>query len=134
MQYLRKNLILSGWVCFIIGTGIFFSGLNEILVIIAVTVSLSGILLILVGIGSKEQGLAREDISNWKPSKSDLADEEDIIFEKKRIKYRIDTTLDDPIKTSVLCGNCSELTIISNFRPDYFKCPKCNLELWNEEE
>ena len=72
--------------------------------------------------------------SDWKPSKNDLEEGENSSFENKRIKFRIDTTLDEPIKTSILCGNCSELTIVNNTKPNSFRCPKCKFELWDEEE
>ena len=134
MQYLRKNFILSGWVCLILGTGIFFSEANEIILIIGTTISFSGILLILIGISSKEQGLTPKEIANWIPSKDDLKTDENLNFEDKKIKFRIDTTLDEPIKTSILCGNCLKVTIIDNVKPNSFSCPKCKLELWNQEE
>jgi uncharacterized CHY-type Zn-finger protein len=78
--------------------------------------------------------MTSEQISSWKPSQEDLDESTDLNFEDKRIKFRIDTTLDDPIKTSILCGNCSKLTIINNSKPKSFKCPKCKFELWDEEE
>ncbi len=134
MQHLRKNFILSGWVCLILGTGVFFSEANESLLIIGTTMSLSGIVLILIGINSNEQGLNPKEVADWKPSKNDLEDGENSSFENKRIKFRIDTTLDEPIKTSILCGNCSELTIVNNTKPNSFRCPKCKFELWDEEE
>ncbi len=134
MQYMRKNLILSGWVCLIFGTGVVFSDLDSMFSIIGATISLAGLGLIIMGIGSKEQGLTPKEISSWKPSQDDLNDSSDSKFENKRIKYRIDTTLDEPIKTSILCGNCSEVTIIQDLKPKIFKCPKCKLELWDEEE
>tara|TARA_B100001113_G_C21073110_1_gene606410 strand:+ start:423 stop:827 length:405 start_codon:yes stop_codon:yes gene_type:complete len=134
MQHLRKNFILSGWVCLILGTGVFFSEANDSLLIIGTTMSLSGIVLILIGINSNEQGLNPKEVADWKPSKNDLEEGENSSFENKRIKFRIDTTLDEPIKTSILCGNCSELTIVNNTKPNSFRCPKCKFELWDEEE
>ncbi len=131
---MRKNLILSGWVCLIIGTGIVFSDIDSMFSIIGTTTSLAGLGLIILGIGSKEQGMTSEQIASWKPSQEDLDDVSDLNFEDKRIKFRVDTTLDDPIKTSILCGNCSELTIIDDAKPKSFKCPKCEFELWDEEE
>ena len=133
MQYMRKNLIMSGWICVILGTGIVFSDLDSMLSIIGTTMSLAGLMLIILGIGSKEQGMTSTQIAEWNPSQDDLKDTQGSDFENKRIKFRIDTTIDEPIKTSILCGNCSELTIIQSTKPQYFKCPKCKLELWEEE-
>ena len=134
MQYLRKNLILSGWVCLIIGTGLVFSDSSGMLSIIGTTLSLAGLGLIILGISSKNQGMGPSQVAAWKPSQDDLEDPLASNFENKRIKFRIDTTLDEPIKTSILCGNCSELTIIEDLKPKFFKCPACKLELWDEEE
>ena len=134
MQYMRKNLILSGWICLIIGTGVVFSDIDGMFSIIGTTISLAGLGLIIIGIGSKEQGLSPKQISSWKHSQDDLNDNSDSKFENKRVKFRIDTTLDEPIKTSILCGSCSEITIIQGLKPKFFKCPKCELELWSEEE
>lgn len=131
---MRKNLIISGWICLILGTGAVFSDLDGMLSIIGTTISMAGLGLIIIGIGSKEQGLNPIQISEWMPSQDDLTNSHESEFEDKRIKYRIDTTLDEPIKTSILCGNCSELTIIQSSKPHFFKCPKCKIELWDEEE
>ena len=134
MQYLRKNFILSGWICFVLGTGVFFSGMNGAPIVIGTTISLAGLILIFIGISSKDQGLTPNQIEAWMPSRNDLDEPNIPNFENKKIKFRIDTTLDEPIKTSILCGNCSELTIIENIKPNFFKCPNCKIELWNEEE
>lgn len=134
MQYLRTNFIFSGWICLIFGTGIVFSDLDGVLSVIGTTMSLAGLTLILLGISSKQQAMTPNQISSWKPSKDDLDDPVASNFENKKIKFRIDTTLDEPIKTSILCGNCSEITIVENSKPKSFKCPKCKLELWDEEE
>tara|TARA_B100000131_G_scaffold242756_1_gene235328 strand:+ start:328 stop:687 length:360 start_codon:yes stop_codon:yes gene_type:complete len=118
----------------ILGTGIVFSDLDGVLSVIGTTMSLAGLALILLGISSKQQAMTPNQISTWKPSKDDLDDPLASNFENKKIKFRIDTTLDEPIKTSILCGNCSEITIVENSKPKSFKCPKCKLELWDEEE
>ena len=89
MQYLRKNLILSGWVCLIVGTGVVFSDSGGTLSIIGTTLSLAGVGLIIVGISSKEQGLNPSQIAAWKPSQEDLDDPLASDFENKRVKFRI---------------------------------------------
>ena len=134
MQYLRTNFIFSGWICLIFGTGIVFSDFGGVLSVIGSTMSLSGLALIILGISSKQQAMSPNQIANWKPSKEDLDDPLSPNFENKKVKYRIDTTLDEPIKTSILCGKCSEITIIENSKPKSFICPKCKLQLWDEEE
>ena len=134
MQYLRINFIFSGWICLILGTGIVFSDIDGMLSVVGTTMSLFGLVLILLGISSKQQPMTSKQISTWKPSKEDLEDSLNSNFENKKVKYRIDTTLDEPIRTSILCGNCSEITIVESTKPKAFKCPICELQLWEEEE
>ena len=48
--------------------------------------------------------------------------------------FRIDTTLDEPIRTSILCGRCAEITWIEGRKPKTFTCPSCGIDLWKSEE
>ena len=45
----------------------------------------------------------RDADPNWAPSPETLP-------EAGRVMFRVDTTLDDPIRTSVLCGACGNLS------------------------
>ncbi|MBT5593252.1 MAG: hypothetical protein HOJ55_05330, partial [Euryarchaeota archaeon] len=52
-----------------------------------------------------------------------------------RIMYRVDVTIDEPKKTTILCGPCGTVTEIDGDRPSEFTCPSCNRQLYvNEEE
>ena len=48
MQYLRINFIFSGWICLILGTGIVFSDIDGMLSVVGTTMSLFGLVLILL--------------------------------------------------------------------------------------
>ena len=63
----------------------------------------------------------------WEPSAIELRD-------AGRPMYRIDTTLDKPIRTSILCGRCAEITWIEGRKPETFTCPSCRVDLWKSEE
>ena len=39
-----------------------------------------------------------------------------------------------PIRTSVLCGSCGELTWLDGKRPSRFTCAECDTELWNHPD
>ena len=71
-----------------------------------------------------EKSLLNEE---WEPSAIELPD-------AGRPMFRIDTTLDDPIRTSILCGRCAELTWIEGRKPKIFTCPSCGIDLWKSEE
>ena len=63
----------------------------------------------------------------WEPSAIELRD-------AGRPMFRIDTTLDKPIRTSILCGRCAEITWIEGRKPKTFTCPSCGVDLWKSEE
>jgi transposase len=48
--------------------------------------------------------------------------------------FRIDTTLDEPIRTSILCGRCANIEWVEGKKPKNFTCPSCGTELWVSEE
>ena len=49
-------------------------------------------------------------------------------------EYRVDVTLDEPIRTSILCGVCGHVEVLDGSRPSAFTCPSCSTSLWDEEE
>jgi hypothetical protein len=51
-----------------------------------------------------------------------------------RVMYRVDTTLIEPIRTSILCGKCANIYWIDGTKPKTFDCPNCLITLWHEEE
>ena len=63
----------------------------------------------------------------WEPSAIELRD-------AGRPMFRIDTTLDEPIRTSILCGRCAEITWIDGRKHKTIICPSCWINLWKSEE
>ena len=75
----------------------------------------------------RQSGLSPEAVSNWKPDQGMLP-------EAGRFMFRVDVTLDEPIRTSILCGPCGSVEVRDGPRPASYVCPKCDLQLWDEEE
>ena len=63
----------------------------------------------------------------WTPSASYMPD-------AGRPMYRIDTTLEEPFRTSILCGRCANIELVEGKKPMQFTCPSCDTELWYSEE
>ncbi len=91
-------------------------------------VGLSGIICFIVGMSvPSDMSMSPEAIENWKPSMEKLPD-------AGRFMYRVDVTMDEPIKSTILCGPCGHLETIDGSRPDEYTCPACGRLLWSDEE
>jgi hypothetical protein len=124
MQNVRENFLFAGVICLIAGA--FFSVAG--IISLAGTIGLSGIVLFLLGMTIKsDRGMSPEEIENWVPESTQLPD-------AGRVMYRVDVTLDEPKKCTVLCGSCGHLEILETDRPIGYSCPACSLVLWDEEE
>ena len=55
-------------------------------------------------------GLSPEAIAEWKPSMEKLPD-------AGRFMYRVDVTMDEPVKSTILCGPCGNLETVDGSRP-----------------
>ena len=51
-----------------------------------------------------------------------------------RVMYRVDVTLDEPIRSTIVCGPCGNVVVQDGPRPPTFTCPKCSVMLWELEE
>jgi hypothetical protein len=93
-----------------------------------VIIGISGVFLFVIGMGtSSNQSLDPAEIAAWKPSAEQLPD-------ANRIMYRVDVTIDEPKKTTILCGPCGSVTELDGDRPSEFTCPSCNIKLYEDEE
>jgi hypothetical protein len=120
----RENFLIAGAICIVAGA--FFTVAN--IMSIAGTVGISGIVLFVLGMSIRsEQGMSDEEITNWKPDSAQLPD-------AGRVMYRVDITLDEPKKCTVMCGPCGHIELIDGDRPSQFTCPACSTFLWDEEE
>ena len=55
-------------------------------------------------------GLSPEAVAEWTPSIERLPD-------AGRFMYRVDVTMDEPIKSTILCGPCGHLETVDGLRP-----------------
>ena len=85
-------------------------------------------MLLIIGlsmVGDDEGKMRAHD--SWTPDASLMSD-------AGRPMFRIDTTLEEPIRTSILCGRCSNIDWVEGKKPSQFTCPSCGIELWHSEE
>ena len=127
--YRRMNLIISAWVCLVIGTGIIlYSENSPLLLAFATPIAIAGIILLVIGLQlPNEEDVDPAEIAAWEPDATMLP-------EAGRVMYRIDTTLNEPIRTSILCGQCGNLEWVEGGKPKFFDCIFCDVKLWEEEE
>jgi len=92
------------------------------------TVGVCGLILFIIGMSMKSNiGMSKEAIEDWTPSGEMLPD-------AGRVMYRVDVTLDEPIRSTIVCGPCGNVDIQEGSRPQSYTCPKCSILLWESEE
>ena len=125
----KINIVISGWVCIILGSLLLFSsGESSLVLSFAAPVSVLGLILLILGLMYKDETSANtEDILSWEPDQTEMPD-------SGRVMYRVDTTLIEPIRTSILCGKCANIYWTDGTKPKTFDCPNCLITLWHEEE
>ena len=124
---LQLNTIISAWLCIAIGSGITLSDGSTFSIGLAAPLSIGGVVLLMVGIAMGNDVEKSPLHKEWEPSAVELRD-------AGRPMFRIDTTLEDPIRTSILCGRCAEITWTEGRKPKTFTCPSCGVDLWKSEE
>lgn len=92
------------------------------------TVGLFGVVFFLVGMTlGREAALTPAQVAAWSPEEAHMPD-------AGRFMYRVDVTLDEPVRSSILCGPCGHLEVVDGHRPAMYACPSCGRQLWDEEE
>jgi len=126
---LRTNTVLAAWVCIALGSGIILSsGISAFALAVAVPLAIAGIVLLVVGLGMvAEENADPEKVAAWEPDSTKMPD-------AGRVMYRIDTTLEPPIRTSVLCGRCGNIDWVDGLKPKTHSCISCSTLLWESEE
>ena len=120
----RENLILGGFICIAFGAFFTVGGVYSM----GATVGVCGILLFIIGMSLKSDiGMSEDAIHDWKPNSGMLPD-------AGRVMYRVDVTLDEPIRSTIVCGPCGNVVVQDGPRPPSFTCPKCSVILWELEE
>ena len=124
MRNVRENFLISGIVLIVSGA-IFSTSVNVLMGAIA---GVSGIVCFIIGMSTpSSMGLSAEGVAAWQPSLERLPD-------AGRFMYRVDVTLDEPIKSTILCGPCGHLETVDGSKPKSFTCSNCGAILWAEEE
>jgi|TARA_B100001741_G_scaffold294513_1_gene276899 hypothetical protein len=124
MKNRRENFLLSGIVLIVFGA-LFSLGVN---IAMGGVVGISGIVCFIIGMSiPSKMGMSPEAVADWKPSMERLPD-------AGRFMYRVDVTMDEPIKSTILCGPCGNLEIVEGPRPSEYTCPACGKLLWSSEE
>ena len=128
-RHVKINIIISGWVCIILGSVLLFSsGESSLVLSFAAPISVLGLILLILGLMYKDEAsIDPQEILSWEPDKTEMPD-------SGREMYRVDTTLIEPIRTSILCGKCGNIYWNEGIKPKSFDCPDCLITLWHEEE
>ena len=128
-RHVKINIIISGWVCIILGSVLLFSsGESSLVLSFAGPISVLGLILLILGLMYKDEvSIDPQEILSWEPDKTEMPD-------SGRVMYRVDTTLIEPIRTSILCGKCGNIYWNEGVKPKSFDCPDCLITLWHEEE
>lgn len=121
------NILISGWACTLIGTGILFTMPEPTGLLVGTPLLIAGFPLLLVALSRGRQASEEKADPNWSPSPGSLPD-------AGRVMYRVDTSLDEPIRTSILCGACGKVEWVDGKKPLRYICRGCEILLWNEEE
>ena len=120
----KENLLIAGLICLVFGAFLTVGGIYSM----GATIGVGGLVLFIVGMSvNTERSMSPEEIENWIPSEEKLPD-------AGRVMYRVDTTLDEPKRSSILCGPCGTVTELEGGRPSTFTCPACNVFLYEDEE
>ncbi len=120
----RENFLITGFVCIFFGASMSVANLGPM----ALTVGLFGVVFFIVGMSMGRQvGLSPEAIAKWQP-------EGEMLRDAGRFMFRVDVTLDEPIRSSILCGACGHVHLQDGRKPTSFICPNCGVQLWEEEE
>ena len=108
----KLNLVIAAWVCILLGAGIVFgTAANTFAIAVGAPLSIAGAALLMFGLGlPDESSVNPEELAAWAPDAVKMPD-------AGRAMYRIDTSLDPPIKTSILCGRCGHLEWVNVRKP-----------------
>ena len=125
----KVNTVLAAWTCLILGGGIALaSDASEFTLATAVPLVVAGALLLMIGLGMEDEGsLDPDSVADWEPDSTKMPD-------AGRVMFRVDTTLDPPIRTSILCGRCGKVDWVDGRKPKSHTCSECDTLLWESEE
>mgnify|MGYP001254536868 CR=1 FL=1 len=125
----KVNTVLAAWACLILGGGIALtSDASEFALATAVPLVIAGAVLLMIGLGMEDEGSSDPNsVADWEPDSTKMPD-------AGRVMFRVDTTLDPPIRTSILCGRCGKVDWVDGRKPKSHTCSECDTLLWESEE
>ena len=125
----KVNTVLAAWACLILGGGIALtSSASDFALATAAPLALAGAVMLLFGLSMDDESEADPDsVADWEPDSSKMPD-------AGRVMFRVDTTLDSPIRTSILCGRCGKVDWVEGRKPKAHACSECDTLLWESEE
>jgi len=125
----KVNTVLAAWACLILGGGIALtSSASDFALATAAPLALAGAVMLLFGLSMDDESEADPDsVADWEPDSSKMPD-------AGRVMFRVDTTLDSPIRTSILCGRCGKVDWVEGRKPKTHTCSECDTLLWESEE
>ncbi|HIM13987.1 MAG: hypothetical protein CXX69_04865 [Candidatus Thalassarchaeum betae] len=125
----RLNTVLAAWSCIALGSGVFLtSGESPFALAVAAPLAIAGIALLIAGLGmAGEENVDPEEVAAWEPEAGKMPD-------AGRVMYRVDTTLESPVRTSILCGRCGGVDWVDGPKPKSHSCSECETLLWESEE
>ena len=121
--------MLAAWSCIALGSGVFLtSGESPFALAVAAPLAIAGIALLIAGLGmAGEENVDPEEVAAWEPEAGKMPD-------AGRVMYRVDTTLESPVRTSILCGRCGGVDWVDGPKPKSHSCSECETLLWESEE
>tara|TARA_Y100000590_G_scaffold81972_1_gene91278 strand:- start:3475 stop:3879 length:405 start_codon:yes stop_codon:yes gene_type:complete len=125
----KVNTVLAAWVCLILGGGIALtSTASDFALATAAPLALAGAVMLLFGLSMDGEGeVDPESVADWEPDSSKMPD-------AGRVMFRVDTTIEPPIRTSILCGGCGKVDWVDGRKPKVHTCSECDTLLWESEE
>ena len=124
MLPLRHQLLVVGCLLVVVGGMLSTGGQWTI----GGTIGLWGVVMSVAGFFLPDgHRIDAEAVAAWRPSAETLMD-------AGRTMYRVDTTIDPPIVSTILCGACAHIAEVDGGRPATWTCPGCGLDLWRSEE
>ena len=125
----KVNTVLAAWACLILGGGIALtSTASDFALATAAPLALAGAVMLLFGLSMDgEVEVDPESVADWEPDSSKMPD-------AGRVMFRVDTTIEPPIRTSILCGRCGKVDWVDGRKPKVHTCSECDTLLWESEE
>lgn len=131
MKHLRTNALIASWTLILLAVGVSVGLPGPAGLTIAAPSGIIGCAMLIWAIGMRDEPKPMSDleISRWTPDAEVLPP-----GAGGSVMFRVDTTLDSPVRTSILCGPCGHVEWIDGKRPPDYACIGCGRELWEEEE